>query len=359
MSRHVIVGGGAIGTATANLLAEYGERVILITRSGTGPDIAGVERVQADAAEPSTLTALASGASVLYNCASPAYHRWGRDWPPLAAALLQAAERSGSVLATVSNLYGYGPVAAPMTETTPLNATSTKGRIRARMWLDALALHDAGRIRATEVRSSDYIGPGAQSPLGDRVVPRVLANKRISVIGSADALHTWTYTLDVAQLLVKVGDDERAWGRAWHVPSNPPRSQRQAIRDLARAAGLAAPSVTELPPAVLRAIGLVKPTVRELGEIAYQLKEPFILDSTASQQTFGLAPTPWPDVLTATLASHQTRTGTSLNSRGMAESMASRLHNRLGSNEGDPGNRYGDPAGTASEASPLHAEVES
>jgi hypothetical protein len=39
--------------------------------------------------------------------------------------------------------------------------------------------------------------------------------------------------------------------------------------------------------------------------------------------------------------------------------MASRLHNRLGSNEGDPGNRYGDPAGTAFEASPLHAGVES
>jgi nucleoside-diphosphate-sugar epimerase len=310
MSKHVIVGAGPIGTATARLLANRGEHVILITRTGTGPAIRGVQRIQADAADGPTISDLANGAAVLYNCASPAYHRWVRDWPPLAAALLQAAERSGSVLATVSNLYGYGPVTVPMTETTPLNATSRKGRIRARMWLDAQALHEAGRIRATEVRGSDYIGPGAQSPLGTRVIPRLLDGKKISVLTSADTAHTWTYTLDVARLLVRVGNDERAWGRPWHVPSNPPRTQRQAIGDLARAAVLPAPSVTELPPLALRAIGLIKPDIRELREVAYQLQEPFILDSSASQQTFGLAPTPWRDVLTATLESYQSQAET-------------------------------------------------
>ena len=73
------------------------------------------------------LTAIAGGATALYNCANPPYHRWSTDWPSLAAALLTAAERSGAVLVTMANLYGYGPVDAPMSEDTPLrSAPGTK-----------------------------------------------------------------------------------------------------------------------------------------------------------------------------------------------------------------------------------------
>lgn len=305
MTRHVIVGAGPIGTATARLLAERGEQVTVVTRAGASPDLTGVSPVRLDATDSTALSELAGEAAVLYNCASPAYRRWATDWPPLATALLDAAERSGAVLATASNLYGYGTVTAPMTESTALNPSSTKGRVRARMWLDAQAWQHAGRIRATEVRSSDYIGPGAQSPIGDRVVPRLLAGRGVQVMKSADTLHTWTYTGDVARLLVAVGGDERAWGKPWHVPSNPPRTQREAIGDLTRAAGVKPVKVSETPAAVLRALGLVNPTVRELHEVAYQLRQPFILDSTAAQRTFGLEPTPWHDVLAATIASYQ------------------------------------------------------
>ena len=81
-------------------------------------------------------------------------------WPPVAAAFLAAAERSGAVLVVASCLYGYGPVDVPMVESLPDAATTKKARIRADMWADALALHEAGRIRAVEVRGSDYMGPG-------------------------------------------------------------------------------------------------------------------------------------------------------------------------------------------------------
>ena len=80
----------------------------------------------------------------MYNCANPPYHRWPELWPPLAAAMLAAAERTGAVLVTMSNLYGYGPVDGPMTEDLPLRPTTAKGRVRAAMWHDALAAHQAG-----------------------------------------------------------------------------------------------------------------------------------------------------------------------------------------------------------------------
>ena len=305
MSLHVVVGAGPVGSATALLLAERGHQVRLVTRSGSGPDHPAITRAVADASSATDLAGLAEGAVALYNAANPAYHRWATDWPPIAAALLGAAERSGAVLATVSNLYAYGPVDGPMTEDLPLLATGTKGRVRAQMWRDALAAHDAGRVRVTEVRGSDYLCPGEGSQLGDRVMPRLLAGKRVQVLRSADTAHTWTSVADVARLLVTVVDDERAWGKPWHVPSNPPRTQREAVADLCRAAGVPVVGVGGLPRALRAALRLVNPLMRELPEVAYQLEHPFVLDSSAAQRTFDLAPTPWDEVLAAQVAAYR------------------------------------------------------
>jgi len=308
MSKHVVVGAGSVGTATARLLVERGEEVVVVTRSGSGPEHAAVTRVAADASSSGRLTELAVGAVAIYNCANPPYHRWPTDWPPISRALIAAAEHSGAVLVSVSNLYGYGPVTGPMTEDLPLAATGPKGRVRARMWQEALAAHDAGRLRATEVRSADYVGRGSESHLGARVVPRLLRGRGVTVMKSADTAHTWTAVDDVARLLVAVAGDERAWGRPWHTPSNPPRSQRGAIEDLTRIAGLHPVKISEYPPALLRAMGVFNPLMRELPEVAYQLERPFVLDSTAAQATFGLAPTPWETVLAEVIDHYRSRT---------------------------------------------------
>src|SRR5262249_25600229 len=91
-------------------------------------------------------------------------HSWLTDWPPLASALLTAAERTRGLLVTMGNLYGYGPVTGPITEATPLAATHPKLRLRADMGRAALAAPAAGRIRATEVRASDYLAGLRPSP---------------------------------------------------------------------------------------------------------------------------------------------------------------------------------------------------
>ncbi|MEU1835619.1 NAD-dependent epimerase/dehydratase family protein [Micromonospora chersina] len=301
MALHVIVGAGPVGTATARLLAERGERVRVVTRRGTGPAHPAIERIAADAADAERLTALTEGSAALYNCANPAYHRWPLDWPPLAAALLTAAGRTGAVLATVGNLYGYGPVDAPMTEATPLAATGTKGRVRNRMWADALAAHQAGRARVTEVRGSDYVGADGTS-LAMMVLPRVLAGQRVFLPVDWDAPHTWTYIPDVARTLVAAATDERAWGRAWHVPSAPAVPMRDLAGRAAALVGAPAPRLIRMPYPVLWVAGLANPFARELRETAYQFDRPYVLDSTAATATLGVEPTPLDRVVRETVA---------------------------------------------------------
>ena len=303
MTLHVIVGAGPVGSLTASLLARSGEDVRLVSRHPDGPDQPQVERIHADASDVEVMRGLAAGAAVLYDAASPPYSRWVSDWPPLAASLLSAAEASGAVLVTVSNLYGYGPPEHSMLETDPLSAISAKGRVRARIWQDALAAHQQGRVRATELRSSDYFGPRVRlSQMGERIIPRVLAGKRVRVIGDPDAAHSWTYVTDVARALIALGSDERAWGHAWHTPSNPPMSQRQFIGALCAAADLTEVGVGTIPSVVTSALGLFVPTIREIGEVRYQLDSPFVVDSSAAQRVFGLLPTPMLEALKDTVS---------------------------------------------------------
>ena len=287
---HVIVGAGPVGTATANLLADRGEQVRVITRRGTGPERPEVERVAADATDAARLGALAKGAAALYNCANPPYHQWLTDWPPLHQALLQAAESSGAVLVTASNLYGYGPVAGPITDTTPLAATPPKLKLRADMWRDALAAHQAGKVRATEVRASDYLE--ANSILSFVLAKPLLAGQRAWVPAKLDVPHSWTSIRDVASALVTVATTERAWGHGWLVPTSAPLTVRELAVQFATLNGAPAPRLTALPYPVLWTAGLFDATVRELRHTSYQWSRPFTMDSSATEREFGLAPTP-------------------------------------------------------------------
>jgi len=310
-SEHVVIGAGPVGWTTATMLAEGGHDVRVITRNGAGPEHPRIEPVRADASDPAALRSATEGAAVIYNAASPPYRRWANDWPPLAASVLAAAEATGAVLVTVSNLYGYGPVGHAMVETDPLAATSSKGRVRAQVWRDALAAHDAGRVRVTELRSSDYFGPRVlSSQLGDRIVPKVLAGKPVSVLGDPDAPHSWTYITDVARALIALGGDERAWGRAWHTPTNAPISQRQFVDALSDAANGEHVKVRSVPPVMLQVLGIFVPDLRELPEIRYQFDDPFVVDSTDARTTFGLEPTPMESALHETITWYRSRATT-------------------------------------------------
>ncbi|WP_326798263.1 NAD-dependent epimerase/dehydratase family protein [Streptomyces sp. NBC_01808] len=297
MSLAVVVGAGGTGVATARLLADAGHRVRLVTRGGGGPEHPSIERVAADAADADRLSEVARGAATLFNCAAPPYHTWPTALPPLAEGLLTAAERTGADYVMLDNLYAYGPVEGPMTEDLPLAPASVKGRVRAEVWRQADAAHEAGRVRLTTVRASDFIGAGAYSVITVTVAPKVLAGKPALVPADLDAPHSWTATRDAARALVTVAQDERAWGRVWHAPTPPPVSVRELAAGLARLAEVREPRLRAMPGWLLRAGGLFSPVARELPEMQYQFQQPFVLDSSRIEETFDLHPTPLDDVL--------------------------------------------------------------
>ncbi len=295
MSTHVIVGAGPIGTATAQILAERGDTVRLVTRRGTGPEHPAIERIAADATDADRLATLAEGAAALYNCANPQYHRWLTDWPPLAAALLTAAERSGATLTVMGNLYGYGPVDATITPATPLAATHPKLKLRADMWRDALAAQQAGKIHVTEARASDYIEANGMLSYG--LGKQLLAGSRGMAPIPTDVPHSWTSINDAARTLVTIATDERAWGEAWLVPTNPACTLRELATRFSAVNGAPAAKVSAIPYPVLWVSGLFSPMIRELRTTRYQFTHPFVIDASETTAAFGIEPRPFDDCL--------------------------------------------------------------
>jgi nucleoside-diphosphate-sugar epimerase len=247
--------------------------------------------VAADARVPAQTRALVAGAETVYQCAQPPYHRWAAELPPLQEAILEAASVAGAKLVAAENLYPYGNTEGqPMVETMPFRPCSRKGSVRAAMSRALFEAHAAGRIRAAAVRGSDFFGPW--EPVNGRMIfHAALEGRAVSALGSLDQQHSFTYVKDFGRTLAAAGTDDRALGRAWHVPSGPALTQRELIDLLSKQLGRAA-KARVAGRSLLGFAGLFDPGAREVVEMLYKFTGPFVLDGTAMEKTFGLRPTP-------------------------------------------------------------------
>jgi nucleoside-diphosphate-sugar epimerase len=254
----------------------------------------------ADVAEAAEVERACDGASVVYHCANPPYVKWPELHPPLMESIIKGAAAAEARLVFGDNLYAYGPVDGSLTEDLPLRATGPNGRTRARIAEALLGAHEAGRIRATIGRGSDFFGPHAHlSTVGDRVFARAIEGKPAQVLGDPDVPHTVTYIEDFARALVTLGDREEPLGQVWHIPNAEAVTMRRFVQMVFEAAG---------HPARLRAaprwgIGLgalLNPTLRAVKEQLYQSERPWVVDSSKFERVFGWGATPLPAAVSAT-----------------------------------------------------------
>ena len=289
---HMVFGAGPLGLSVVRALLARGKRVRLVSRSGRV--IAGleVEFVAGDATNVQDCIRLCKGATHIYNCTNaPDYHRWPEQFPPLQRGVLEGAAAAGAKLVVLENLYMYGPHrSAVITETMPMKATGPRGATRKRMTEDLFKAHQEGRVRVTSARASDFYGPSVKQSLVADVFTNALQGKRVTLTANPELPHSLSYIGDVGEVLVRLGENDRALGRAWHIPNVPAIPLGEFVNAVFGAAGQAV-KVTYLPKPVtetlLPVMGLFIPPVRGLSENLYQTYEPFVVDDSAYKKTFG------------------------------------------------------------------------
>lgn len=299
---HVVTGAGPVGSTVALQLAEAGERVRLLTRSGSGPDHPLVDRRRVDVSQPGALAEAFAGAVAVHHCIhGSAYDArvWRAELPQAERAVLEAAGRVGAVVVFPESLYAYGPVDGPMTETTPRAASTGKLGVRTEL----LAQREASSTPTVSVAASDFYGPAVRTAhAGERLVPTVLAGRTMRVLGSLDEPHSFTYVPDLAAAMIRAAAREDLWDSFLHAPTAAPVTQRRLVELVAEAGGVPVPRTASIPSWVLRASGAVSRPMREMAETAYMFDAPFVLDSRASEARLGLTPTPLADGIARTVA---------------------------------------------------------
>ncbi len=305
--QHVIYGSGPVGTAVSEILVAQGKRVQVVTRSGARKHLLPqVEVVRGDATSPEDARRVCTGATHVYNCTNPPdYHRWPEQFPPLQRGVLEGAAAAGAKLIVMENLYVYGPHdGAPMSEDMPMHGQGSRSSSRVQMTKALFAAHASGEVRAVSVRASDLLGPHvAESLVGERFFAPILAGKPAQLFANLDVPHSVSYIRDVGQALVNVGSNDRALGRAWHVPNAPAVTLREIARILGAQAN-GTPQLQALPRLVTRMLlpilALSTPVLRGLEENLYISYEPYIVDHSQYAQLFGDHATPLAEAIRAT-----------------------------------------------------------
>jgi nucleoside-diphosphate-sugar epimerase len=303
--KHVVLGTGAIGRAVAEELVSRGESVRMVNRSGKMNEVpAGVEVVASDLYDPAQVREVTRGAKIVYQASQSPYSEWPEKFPLLQKSIIDGLTGSSTKLVLIENVYMYGDAnGKPMTEDSPYNAHTRKGRVRAEISTDAFEAHKAGGVRVTAGRGGNFFGPwGTGSTMGARAFYPLLRGKPAQLIGRTNIPHTHTYVRDFGKALVILGERNEADGHAWHVPNDQPGiSQGELVRVFAEEAGVE-PNMGSMGKLMMSIGGLFIPEAKETVEMMYEFDKPFIIDSSKFETTFGMKATPIREAIKETVA---------------------------------------------------------
>jgi nucleoside-diphosphate-sugar epimerase len=302
---HTVLGAGPVAKATVTALLARGLPVRVVHRSGTFPKQPSLEVLAADITDVAQLTQAFTGSAVVYMCAMPAYHRWEQEFDAMMANVLQACATAGSAMVFADNLYMYQESPnAPLRETTPLQPTTRKGAVRARIAQMVLQAHHDGTVKTAIARASDFFGPGVDNAmLGNRFFPQLIAGKTVQWFGNPDMPHTFTFVPDFGKALVELGVDGMGWGETWHVPNS--------ITCTAREAATATARLTKQPVKLkgggrlmLHAVGMFIPAAKEMIEMLPHFETPYMVDDSKWHSRMHTRATPWDVALAETVFSY-------------------------------------------------------
>ncbi len=303
---HVVLGTGAIGRAIAEELVKRGESARMVNRSGRMDEIpVGVEVVASDLYDQARVKEVTRGAKVVYQCSQPNYFEWTEKFPPLQKSIIDGLTGTDVKLVLVENLYMYGDTGGkPLTEDLPHNTHTRKGKTRSEVSNAAFAAHREGKLRVTAGRGSDFFGAWGlpTAAMGERTFYPMLKGKAAGLVGNIDAPHTHTYIPDFGKALVILGERSEAEGQAWHVPNDNPRvTQREMVTMIAAEMGIE-PKMSAMGKTMMRIGGLFIPEAKEMVEMMYEFEQPFIVDSSKFENTFGMKATSMKEAIKETVA---------------------------------------------------------
>jgi nucleoside-diphosphate-sugar epimerase len=295
----ILGSGGAIGIELAKSLKEFTNEIRLVSRNPKKVNDTD-ELMSADLLNATNVQKAVQDSSVVYVTVGFPYGLkvWKESWPKFTTNVIEACKEHNCKLVFFDNIYMYDSNHLNgMTEETPINPPSKKGKIRAQIAKMIMDEVEAGKLTALIARSADFYGPSIQntSMITETVFKPFSNGKKANWMGSADFKHSFTYTPDAGKATAILGNTEDAFNQVWHLPTaSNPLTGKGWTETIAKELDVK-PKYQAAPKFIVRIIGLFNPIMREMVEMLYQYDRDYVFDSSKFEKRFDFKPTPYLD----------------------------------------------------------------
>ncbi len=291
----ILGAGGAIGKELARSLSNYTAEIRLVARNPkqvNGSDIL----MSADLTDQTSIQKAIAGSDVVYVTIGFPYNLkiWRRNWPAFMQAVIEGCIENNSKLVFFDNIYMYDPQYLDgMTEDTPMNPSSEKGKVRKQLVEMIMKEVESGKLSALIARSADFYGPSIQnvSMLTETVIKPLSEGKTANWMGPLNFKHSFTHIKDAGQATALLGNTPDAFNQTWHLPTaSNPYTGKEWVEKFAAALGVK-PKSRSVSRFMTRLMGVFVPVMREMPEMMYQYDRPYDFNSDKFIKRFGILPT--------------------------------------------------------------------
>ena len=295
---HTILGaGGPVANALTQELANHNETIRLVSRKPIATTSSNISWKRADLLNYDEVLDAAKGSAVIYLCAGLVYDKnvWKQQWPIIIQNVINVTKATGARLIFFDNVYMYGLTDGPMTEQTPYNPSSEKGKIRAEIANTVIKEIKAGNIQASIARAADFYGTNSKNSFFDMMVLDKYAKKeKAQWIGDPKMKHNFSYIPDMGKAMYLLGQNPNSDNQIWHLPTAAPLTGLEFIK---MAAGIyqVKPSYMKINKVLLFLVGLFQKVVMGAVEMYYQYDHDYIFDSSKFEKAFNFKPTSYKD----------------------------------------------------------------
>ncbi|MCF8412495.1 MAG: NAD-dependent epimerase/dehydratase family protein [Melioribacteraceae bacterium] len=296
---------GSIGIPLAKELKKYTENIRLVSRNPKKVNESD-ELFKCDLTSSDDVFKAVEGSEVVYMTAGFPYKTevWKQIWIPVIKNIIDACKQHKSKLVFFDNIYMYDPEkVGNMKEDCPVNPSSEKGKIRKTVAELVLKAHESGEIKTLIARSADFYGPDSEgrSVLQEVVIKNLKAGKRANWLGSADNIHSFTFTLDAAKGTAILGNDDSAYGQIWHLPTSSEKITGKQLIEMVASELNTKPKYVTAGNFMVKTIGLFDPIMKEFVEMMYQYDRDYFFDSSKFNEKYNFVPTSYKEGIKNTI----------------------------------------------------------
>ena len=284
----VILGsGGIIGNGLAEILPQYTDKIRLVSRNPSAVN-KNDELMKTDLTNYGQTVKALEQADAAYLVLGMEYKTavWKRDWPKVMTNVINACKKFNTKLVFFDNVYSYGKVNGWMTEKTPMNPSSKKGEVRAKISEQLINEYKQGNIKAIIARAADFNGPTKSTFVYPLVYEKVRNGKKAQWFINADLRHSLTYTADAAKAAAILGNTPEAYNRVWHLPTDKNAPTGKEFINMVQETYGKNTGYATLSRWMLKMAGLFIPVIREMDEMLYQYDSEYLFDSSDFETHF-------------------------------------------------------------------------